>query len=570
MGEAQSVRRKWWWLVGGGLLVAVAVAAALFWLGPQGGPGDRGGDEAPQTGQTATVFVGDLESSASASGRVQAVREAALALATSGRVETVTVAAGDVVETGEVLVMLEDGALERAVAQAEQALAIQETNLETLRAGPDAAELAAAEAAVSSAEARLADLLDGPGEEEVAQAEANLRAAQANLAAASNRLSDTRAGPGQSALVAAQNRVDSAERALQAAEQLHRDMLRCEQADDGEWVCTPIHAEEIVRPVELQVVQARANLAAARDELARVQEGGDPNAVSVSQASVASMAAQRDAAQARLDLLLAGPTEAEIASARATLADAEANLAALRAGPTEARRAAAEAQVEQARIALERARATLADAVLRAPFAGVVTAVYVAPGELAGGVAVDLVDLDSLEVVLDVDEVDVGFLEVGQPATLTLEAWPDEAIESEILAIAPAANSLVLDNTISTYPVHLALDNADRPVRVGMTANARLLTAQREGVLLVPNRAVTPDRQTGRYYVTLVETGPDGEETARQVEVTIGLRDTQFTQILDGLEEGDRVQIGAIVPAGDAEAEEGGPPGFFGDGERRR
>lgn len=559
MGEVRRGRRTWLWIGGGLLLVAVVAVVAGFWLRSRG----EAGDSARQAGDTATVFVGDLASSASASGRVEAIREAALALARPGQVKAVTVEVGDVVEAGEALVMLEDDALKRAVTQAEQTLAIQEANLATLKAGPSAADEAAAEAAVTSAEAVLADLLDGPSEEEVAQAEANLRAAQANLAAASNRLGETRAAPDQGALVAAQNRVASAQRAVEEAEQKHRQMLTCEQEENGEWNCTPKYPEEMVRPAELEVVQARENLAAAQDELARIEQGGNPNSVTVSQANVASMAARRDAAQAQLDLLLAGPTDAEIAAARSTLADAEANLAALRAGPTEARVAAAEAQVDQAQIGLERARNDLEDAVLRAPFAGVVTAVYVAEGELGSGVAVDLVDLSSLEVVLDVDEVDIGSLEVGQRAIVTLEAWPEEEIESEIVAIGPAANSLALDNTIGTYPVHLTLDRAERPLRVGMTANARLLTAQREGVLLVPNRAVTPDRQTGKYYVNLVERNADGEQTVRPVEVRVGLRDNQYTQILGGLEEGDTVQIGTVRLPGQNASEEDGPPGFF-------
>ena len=563
MREERRAKRKWPWIIGGLLLVGIAVAVALFLLRPPDNLPGLSGPTAPRTGETATAFVGDLASSASASGRVQAMREAALALATSGRVEAVTVEPGDAVEAGDALVILEDDALERAVAQAEQALAIQQSNLATLQAGPGEADLAAAQAAVTSAEATLADLLDGPSEEEVAQAEANLRAAQANLAAASNRLGETRAGPDQSALVAAQNRVASAQRAVAEAEQAHREMLSCEQQDDGVWNCTPIYPAEMVRPAELEVIQARENLAAAQAELARVQQGGNPNSVTVSQANVASMAAQRDAAQAQLDLLLAGPTEAEIASARSALADAEANLSALRSGPGESQIAAAEAQVEQARIGLERARNNLADAVLRAPFTGIVTAVYVSEGELSSGLAVELVDLSSLEVVLDVDEVDIGALEVGQSAVLTLDAWPDEEIESEIVAIAPAANSLVLDNTIGTFSVRLALNETGRPVRVGMTANARLLTAQREDVLLVPNRAVTPDRQTGRYYVNLVETGADGEETVQPVEVRVGLRDSQYTQILDGLQEGNTVQIGTVTLPGEDEFEEGGPPGFF-------
>lgn len=550
-------KRKRLWIGVGVLLVIVLVGVAVVWLRPALSP-----PEQARTGETATAFIGDLADSATASGRIEARRQVRLALATSGRVETVYVEAGDVVEAGDPLVQLESGALERAVARAEQNLAIQEANLESLVAGPSSADLAAAEAAVNSAQVQLDDLLGGPSEEEIAAAEANVRAAEANLAAASRRLAETRAPADQAALMQARANLEDAQEQAQSAEEAYIRTLKCETQPDGSVDCEPRN-EELTREAELNVVAANERLAAAQAEL-DVLSSPDQDTVGVSQANVASMAAQRDAAQANLDLMLAGPTAAEIAAARASLADRTFSLASLRAGPTDAQIAAAEAAVEQARIALERARNDLDKATLRAPYDGVVTAVHVDAGERASGVAVELEGAGQLEVVLDVDEVDVGELTVGQPAVITLEAWPDEEIESEVASIAPAANGIAagagaLDTGIATFQVRLALGETDLPVRVGMTANASLITAQREDVLLVPNRAIIADRAAGRYYVSLVESGADEQTTVRQVEVSIGLRDAQYTQITDGLRESDRVRIGSL------DAPLGNP---FGDGPR--
>jgi len=185
----------------------------------------RSVDGTTQSGEKATAFIGDLASSATASGRVQAGREASLALTGSGRVEAVTVEIGDLVEAGEALLILEDDALQRAVLQAEEALAIQEANLESLEAGATAAEVEAAQAAVTSAKLALEALLAGPTDEEIAQAEANLHAAQANVAAASNRLGETQAGPDEAALLQAQQAVADAEQAVLDAERAHQRML---------------------------------------------------------------------------------------------------------------------------------------------------------------------------------------------------------------------------------------------------------------------------------------------------------------------------------------------------------
>jgi HlyD family secretion protein len=230
-----------------------------------------------------------------------------------------------------------------------------------------------------------------------------------------------------------------------------------------------------------------------------------------------------------------------------------------------------ETQLRQAEIALQRAQNNLEKATLRAPFDGLVAAVHVGEGELASGVAVELLDPASMQVVLDVDEIDIGDLEVGQEATVTLQPWPDEEIQSEVLSIAPAANNLVLSSAIASFRVRLALPPNDLPIREGMTADASLQTARREDVLLAPNRAVTIDRETGRYFVSLVETDADGEQTTRQVEVTIGLRDDRFTEITSGLAEGDRVRIEPVVQPVDLfqpGGPNGGPPegGPFGGG----
>jgi HlyD family secretion protein len=166
--------------------------------------------------------------------------------------------------------------------------------------------------------------------------------------------------------------------------------------------------------------------------------------------------------------------------------------------------------------------------------------------------------MESLETVLTVDEADIGALEVGQEATVTLETWPDEEFESEIVKIAPSATTD--QSALVSYAVHLTLAEATRPVRAGMTANATLLTAQREDVLLLPSQAIISDRQAGRYYVDLVVDGTQqtaGGDAANdggtgvaveRVEVTIGMRDDENTQILEGLQEGDRVRMRTAAP----------------------
>jgi HlyD family secretion protein len=326
-------------------------------------------------------------------------------------------------------------------------------------------------------------------------------------------------------------------------------------------------AEANLKSVEIQYtrnpepddIQANTALAQAREQLASAQSrldlllaGPDENQVGSAQAGVSAAAAQRDAAAAQLNKATADPTTAQRAAVEAQLAQAEAQLANLTDGATAEEVRAAEAEVAQAEVNLADAQAALDAATLRAPFAGVVTEVFFNAGEIANGPIIKLVDESSLRVVLEADEVDIGRLAVGQPATVVLEAWPEETIPSEVVAIAPSATTIPGSDLV-IYEVQLSLTDVGLPILVGMTADADLITAEKEDVLLVPNRAINVDRATGTYSVNLI-----AGENVEEVPVAIGLRDSQYTEITSGLSEGDQLLIGGDLPVIDFQQ---GPPG---------
>ena len=550
MMNSSKKSRRWLWIVGGLVVIALIVYIGLGRLRD-----NAVAQTDVNTGDIVTAFVGDLSASATASGQIVAQREASLMLSTSGEVAELFVSVGDTVQMGDPLLRLEMTVLERAVASAEQNVLVQEASLAALLADPTVANVTASEAAVASAEANLADLLAGPSADEIASSEASLRAAEADVAAAASRVSSARANATQDEIQAAEIALELAQAtATQAAEQ-HSTILVL----DNEYI-----SEEQLADMEMSArtaaVQANADLAAAQ-EAYNLLVNGDSNAIASAQAGWSLAVANRDAAQARHDLLLLGASETQIANAEATLAQAEASLATLLRGPSDAQITTTEVQLEQARIALERAQNDLAEATLYAPFVGVVTAVNVSIGEIANGVVIEMVDNDSLEVVLNVDEVDIGSLTVTQPAIITLETWPTIEIPSEITAIAPQATQ---DGTaLVTYEVHLSLSQTELPILVGMTANANLITANRENVLLVPNAAINADRTAGTYSVNLVQRDSEGGIITEEVEVTIGLRYNAYTQIVTGLEDGDELMVGNNLPVFDFTQ---GPPPDDGPG----
>jgi HlyD family secretion protein len=552
----QFWQQRKWWIIGGLAVVVLLIIALPRVLRPPaaGAQGVPGTGAAAAQSERVEAFIGDLSNEATASGEVVAQRQAALTPLASGTIAEVLVRVGDAVQAGDPLVVLNTAEAERTVESARQALAAQEANLTTLVAPATAAELAAAEASVASAQAALADLTDGPSEAELAAAEANLRAAQADLGAASARLNTATSGASDDAIRAAQLQLDLAQQAATSAAEQHRTILVTEPNQF-------ITAEDLA---DLEF-QARARAQQANADLAAAQQAyddlinGDPSSVASAQASVASAAAQRDSAQAQLDLLRAGPTAAQLASAESQLAQAQLRLEQLVNGPSEAQRVQAEVGVEKARINLQRAERSLSEATLVAPFDGVITAVNAQPGETAGGVLVELFDPNSLEVVLDVDEVDIAQVQPGQPGTITLETWPDEVIDAQVAAVLPRSSA---GSDLVTFRTYLTIGETTLPVRVGMTANANLTADTLENVLLLPNAAIRADRTRGTYSVVRVTSGGDGQDVLETVPVTIGLRDGRYTEITSGLAAGDTVVIGSDLPVQNF----GGPPGPGGDG----
>lgn len=507
-------KRRWWpWTV---LAVALIPGAAILVRGAIGRSSAQAATAA-QAGEIVTVTVGDLSARATASGNLAARREAGLSLDVSGTVEEVLVQVGDAVKAGDPLVRLDATALKRQVENAQLSLAIQQANLADLLEGPTASEVASAQASVDSARASLEDVKNGANPAEIQSARASLASAQASY-------EDVLAGPDPDSVTQSAASLKNAEAALQQA-QANYDRVK-DSPDIGR------------RAESLNLQQATNDYASAQAAYAQATKGATDDQIQQAKASI-------EQAKASLQKLLDSPTPAELASAQSQLAQAEANLDTVQRGAGAAQLEVQKAQVAQAQLSLAEAEESLAKATLTAPFDGVITAVHVTVGERAGGLAVDIADTASLELVLSVDEVDIGVLAVGQPAVITFETWPGQEVQGEISSIAPKATEN--NSAVVSYAVRVKLGATRLPVRIGMTADADLITDAKSGVLRVPSQAITADREAGTYSVNLMTTDAEGKETITVTPVTIGLKDGDYTQIMSGLNAGDRVRIGQIT-----------------------
>jgi RND family efflux transporter MFP subunit len=201
----------------------------------------------------------------------------------------------------------------------------------------------------------------------------------------------------------------------------------------------------------------------------------------------------------------------------------------------------AQVAVEQAQASLELAQLQLEGATITAPFDGVVALVGAEANEQVapGSPMIVLIDPSGFHVEVSVDEIDVGQVELEQEVRITLDAYPDEELGGRVEYISPVASE---DLGTVSYRVRVCFDPATVPLRSGMTANITIVTDRREGVLLIPSRAISVDRDAGVFYAErLVD---DGE--IERVEIEIGIQDATYAEVLRGLEEGDQVVIGGV------------------------
>ncbi len=230
-----------------------------------------------------------------------------------------------------------------------------------------------------------------------------------------------------------------------------------------------------------QLAQLKANIDSAQANVDQAQANYDraggasnpymgmmPESVILQQATNnlrAAQAAYRDATR--------HPTESEIKAAEYSVAQAESAVA--RLDPTPEALALAEAQVAQARAALNLARTLLQDAVLTAPFDGTVATLDLNLGQVVspGAPVITFGDLQNLRVeTVDLVEVDVAKIKLGQPAKIKLDAFPDKIFNGKVIQIAPFATDRRGDKV---FKVTLDVsDAANAGWRWGMTASIEI------------------------------------------------------------------------------------------------
>jgi HlyD family secretion protein len=424
-----------------------------------------------------------LRSASSAVGMVSAAGNLALAaeqqvvVEVGGLVSELMVNVGDTVEAGDLLVVLDSQEAERAVEQALLDQVTAQTAYNDELDGGDPLEIAAAEATLRSAQENLADVIAGPSASEIAAARASLAAAQAAYA-------DLEAGPSEAELTQLSTAIRKAEVTLQEAQSNY---------------------DAIAWRNDAGMTSEAAELQNATLDYEDAKAAYEQATASASTSDLQSALSSIQSAQETLDSLLAQPNAAAIADAEAQVASAESSLKQLQAGGNSAALETARVQLAQAQLALDNAVADLANTEIRATMAGTILSLNLARGQQvsSGTVAVTLADVNNLELTVNVAEVDIEKVQVGQAVEITLDALPGQSFAGVVSQMSPASDP---EQSVVNYPVTIQLtDDNFSGVRSGMTAVATLQNEEVASGWLAPRNAV--ETVDGRAQIAVVRDG---------------------------------------------------------------
>jgi HlyD family secretion protein len=193
----------------------------------------------------------------------------------------------------------------------------------------------------------------------------------------------------------------------------------------------------------------------------------------------------------------------------------------------------ADARVDVTKAQLERSQ-------LRAPFAGVIAEINGELGEFVTpspvGIptppTVDLIDASCLYISAPIDEVDAPRVRAGLPARISLDAFPGRSFPGHVRRVAPYV--LDQEKQARTVEIEAVFDDAEKAgLLAGYSADVEVVLEERDGVLRLPTPVILPDK------TVLVYDEATGTIASRAVET--GIANWEFTEIVRGVEQGDRV-----------------------------
>ena len=174
---------------------------------------------------------------------------------------------------------------------------------------------------------------------------------------------------------------------------------------------------------------------------------------------------------------------------------------------------------------------------LLSPLSGQIVSLPTVPGQVVSTADTIMIMSDHLIINTQVDETDLAQIKLNQKVAVTLDAYPSDPIDATVKRIAYQSTIV---NNVTTYQVEVWPDKVPPFMRSGMTANVVFTVSEKDNILLIPSEAI--QNQKGQSFV--LKAGADPKKDKPQtITIETGLTDGKQTEVVSGLNEGDKILI---------------------------
>ena len=311
------------------------------------------------------------------------------------------------------------------------------------------------------------------------------------------------------------------------------------------------------REIQTSLDQSTANLAQAEARLALARAGSRPEEIAQAEAQVDVAQSQatltREQSKRYQNLATQGAISRDQLEeylnnerkAQADLRQAQQKVKQLQSGSRPEEIAENIAQVAQAKAQLRAVQIQAADAVIRAPFSGIITQKYANVGSFvtpttaasatSSATSTSIVAIASnLEILAKVPERDLGQVRLGQMVEIRADAFPGQKFKGKVRLVAPAA---VIEQNVTSFQVRITLETGQNQLRSGMNVDLTFVGEILKDALVVPTVAIV--NQKGKVGVLI----PDAKQQPQFKPITIGSSLGDQTQIIEGLKVGEPVFV---------------------------
>ena len=538
------LKNKWLWAII--IIVIIAIVIFVYYQATA--------NKQPVTYTTEMVKRGDLTQTVTATGAVESAHEINLGFEVPGKLAAIKVKEGDLVKSGQELARLDAVDLQAQINQAKASLRAATANLQKVRAGSSAEDVKVSEEQVNKMQSDLNNLIKEQNDQLVNLSEKNIDSLNSSLFSAkvaldkvnnylidggntnnlvvndsslknsvsdnyhllSSRLSgllsvasSLRGSQDNDKIISVSEDVRSF---LSDLNNFLNDSYRLADSIILNYSYSQTTKDAIKADVAVQQTATNAGLSAVQNSKSNLAN------------AITSYKSQIDAAQKNLNIY-------------------NAQLRLKKAGPRSFDVEAAQASLDQARAQLEKLNANLDSYVIKAPIDGKISKVNFLVGEQTSQAQPVMIMLgnEKYEIKVDIAESDIAKLKIGNKVTIDLDAFGSDHIFSGHVTFIEPASTVIKDVIYYKTTISFDQDSWNDQIKAGMTANITIVTAEKQNVIYIPQRAVKIKEavlgQVGEKYVRILVADQPQEKS-----VTIGLRaDNGLVEIVSGVAEGDKV-----------------------------